>query len=171
MKMHQRRAANLRELAAQLPAHKKHLNESANLLEEMSRDNSRLRSILLSHGLIAGPMNDRKRNLLWTKLLTITTEVTGVSKDDLMGRSQVHKIGTPRRIMITAWHEVTTDSYAGIGRRFGKDHSAIIHSVKTTTQECQIYPHVREMKEKIADALRVYLERYQHTKPRPSDEK
>ena len=162
--MYQRRAATLVELAAQYPDHKKPLTDSANIIIELSRDNSRLRSIMLAHGLMAGPMNGRKRNLLWRKCLKITSEVTGVSEADLMGRSQRHAIGNPRRIMITAWREVTNDSYTGIGRRFGKDHTAILHSVKATTAECTVYPAVKATKDRIADGLRAILDKMHNRK-------
>jgi chromosomal replication initiator protein len=68
-----------------------------------------------------------------------------LSEDDLLSRSRKQKIAKARQIAMYLCRELTDDSYAHIGTRFGgRDHSTVIHAYRKIEEKIEENPDLQE---------------------------
>ncbi len=66
----------------------------------------------------------------------------GISKEVMRSRDKRKKISRPRQIIMFLARELTNASYPKIGRHFGRDHTTIVHGVKSLRERMQTNPKV-----------------------------
>lgn len=68
-----------------------------------------------------------------------------VSHDDLVGRSRRKEVVHPRHIGMYLCREITSLSFAAIGRRFGgRDHSTVSHACEKVSDRLDVQPGLEE---------------------------
>jgi chromosomal replication initiator protein len=68
-----------------------------------------------------------------------------LSEDDLLSRSRKQKVAKARQIAMYLCRELTEDSYAHIGTRFGgRDHSTVIHAYRKIEEKVEENPDLQE---------------------------
>ena len=68
-----------------------------------------------------------------------------LSTDDLLSRSRKQEIAKARQVAMYLCRELTDQSYASIGTRFGgRDHSTVIHAYKKIEDRMDVEPDVRD---------------------------
>jgi chromosomal replication initiator protein len=68
-----------------------------------------------------------------------------LSEDDLLSRSRKQKVAKARQIAMYLCRELTDDSYAHIGTRFGgRDHSTVIHAYRKIEEKIEENPDLQE---------------------------
>jgi len=68
-----------------------------------------------------------------------------LSTDDLLSRSRKQEVAKARQVAMYLCRELTEQSYASIGTRFGgRDHSTVIHAYKKIEDRIEEEPEVRE---------------------------
>ena len=68
-----------------------------------------------------------------------------LSEDDLLSRSRKQKVAKARQIAMYLCRELTDDSYAHIGTRFGgRDHSTVIHAYRKIEEKVEENPDLQE---------------------------
>lgn len=95
----------------------------AEINKELSDD--RLRQLLSDH------LNNRRPSLTPEAILDYTTEVFGLSKNDLLGRSRKQPIVRGRHAFCLAVRKLTDTPLTAIGSMIGRDHTTVMHSIKT----------------------------------------
>lgn len=65
-------------------------------------------------------------------IINITSEVTGISVEGIMGSRRYREYSEARFIAIYFIRDKFNDTISGIGRLFSRDHSTIIHAIETT---------------------------------------
>jgi chromosomal replication initiator protein len=85
--------------------------------------------------------------------------------DLLVGKGRKRKIARPRQIAMALTREITGKSLPEIGRDFGRDHTTVLHAVRTVQTLCstndKVRSHYHELRQKI-----LYMPR----KPTPLEE-
>ncbi|MEM6913885.1 MAG: DnaA/Hda family protein, partial [Pseudomonadota bacterium] len=95
----------------------------ADIGRELSDD--RLRQLLSEH------LNNRRPSLTPEAIFDYTTEVFGLSKSDLLGRSRKQPIVRGRHAFCLAVRKLTDTPLTAIGSMIGRDHTTVMHSIKT----------------------------------------
>lgn len=91
--------------------------------QELSDD--RLRRLLAEH------LNNRRPSLTPEAIFDYTTEVFDLSKTDLLGRSRKQPIVRGRHAFCLAVRKLTDTPLTAIGSMIGRDHTTVMHSIKT----------------------------------------
>lgn len=76
-------------------------------------------------------LQQTKRPITPEAILTYTTELFAVSRDDLMGRSRKQPIVRARHAFCFAVRKLTDTPLKAIGSFVGRDHTTVMHSVRT----------------------------------------
>lgn len=64
------------------------------------------------------------------KIITVVASITGISKKDLLGKSQTQECSLSRQIAMYLCRQELHLSFQGIGRIFSRDHSTVMTSVR-----------------------------------------
>ncbi|MEM9810102.1 MAG: helix-turn-helix domain-containing protein, partial [Pseudomonadota bacterium] len=88
-------------------------------------NDERLRRLLSEH------LSHRRPSLTPEAIFDFTTEVFDVSKSDLMGRSRKQPIVRSRHAFCLAVRKLTDTPLTAIGSMIGRDHTTVMHSIKT----------------------------------------
>jgi len=95
-----------------------------------------------------------------------TAEITGetirdligcqfrVSVDDLCSRSRKRTIAFPRQVAMYLTRKFTNQSLADIGTIYNRDHSTVLHAIKTITREMSQQASVRQQVEMLSAKLK-----------------
>ena len=95
-----------------------------------------------------------------------TAEITGetirdligcqfrVSVDDLCSRSRKRTIAFPRQMAMYLTRKFTNQSLADIGNIYNRDHSTVLHAIKTITREMSQQASVRQQVEMLSAKLK-----------------
>jgi chromosomal replication initiator protein len=95
-----------------------------------------------------------------------TAEITGetirdligcqfrVSVDDLCSRSRKRTIAFPRQMAMYLTRKFTNQSLADIGTIYNRDHSTVLHAIKTITREMSQQASVRQQVEMLSAKLK-----------------
>lgn len=75
------------------------------------------------------------RRITDTQVIAAVAEFFHLSSNDLTGRGRKKEVVEPRQIAMYLLREVLELSYPYIGKKFGRDHTTVIHSVEKITQE------------------------------------
>lgn len=76
-----------------------------------------------------------------------------VSREELCSRSRKRSIVFPRQVAMYLTRKFTAHSLGEIGGMYSRDHSTVLHSIKTITQQILQKTSVREQVEQLARAL------------------
>ncbi|MEO1043721.1 MAG: DnaA/Hda family protein, partial [Pseudomonadota bacterium] len=114
---------SVRELEGLLSLVQVATEAEADIGKELSDD--RLRQLLSEH------LNNRRPSLTPEAIFDYTTEVFGLSKTDLLGRSRKQPIVRGRHAFCLAVRKLTDTPLTAIGAMIGRDHTTVMHSIKT----------------------------------------
>lgn len=87
-------------------------------------------------------------------IIARTTELTRVSRKDLLGRGRPQHVAAARQLAMYAMRELTSLSFPAIGDKFGRDHSTVIHACNLI-QRRALDPSYRRMVAKLLAAVGV----------------
>lgn len=101
------------------------------------------------------------RNSRTVTIDTIQREVQryfNVTHEEIIGEKRERRISTPRHIAIYLSHELTSESYPSIGKKFGnRDHSTVMHSCskieKQIKTDRELFDKVETIRKNIKDKL------------------
>ena len=83
----------------------------------------------------AGAGNDMIFERLLDKIQNIVSNYFNISLSDMLSQRRSRPLASPRQIAIYLAKKMTTRSLPEIGRRFAnRDHTTVIHAVKTITR-------------------------------------
>jgi chromosomal replication initiator protein len=83
-------------------------------------------------------------------------EVFGVKLQDFRARTRTKAVAFPRQVAMYIARQLTSDSYADIGRGFGgKDHTTVLHAVTKIEGLLQEDPKFRRTIEHIINTIRL----------------
>jgi len=83
-------------------------------------------------------------------------EVFGVKPQDLRSRTRTRAVAFPRQVAMYVARQLTSDSYADIGRGFGgKDHTTVLHAVHKIEALLQEDPKFQKTLEHIINTIRI----------------
>jgi chromosomal replication initiator protein len=83
-------------------------------------------------------------------------EVFGVKPHDLRARTRTKAVAFPRQVAMYLSRQLTSDSYADIGRSFGgKDHTTVLHAVQKIEALLQEDPKFRKTLDHIINTIRI----------------
>lgn len=85
----------------------------------------RMRRLLSDH------LSQKRATLTPEAILDYTTEVFGLSKDDLLGRSRKQPIVRARHAFCFAVRKLTETPLTAIGSMIKRDHTTVMHSIRT----------------------------------------
>jgi chromosomal replication initiator protein len=85
------------------------------------------RSVLSSH---FGGEEVESRRITGDRIIDACCEYFGVSRGALMGASRVKELVRARHVTMFLLREEAAESFAGIGLRFGRHHSSVLHAVE-----------------------------------------
>ena len=77
-----------------------------------------------------------------------------VSIEDLRSRSRKRSIAFPRQVAMYLTRKYTDKSLADIGAIYNRDHSTVLHAIKTITLDMSRQPSVREQVEMLCAQLK-----------------
>ena len=91
-----------------------------------------------------------------SEILRRVSETFGVKPSDLRARTRTKAVAFPRQVAMYLTRQLTSDSYADIGRGFGgKDHTTVLHAVNKIEGLLQEDPKFQKTLEHIINSLRV----------------
>lgn len=74
------------------------------------------------------------------------TEHYGLSLTELLSGRRTWAVVGPRQIAMYLAKILTTHSYPEIGRRFGgRDHTTVLHAIRTVSNKCQTNPDIKDV--------------------------
>jgi chromosomal replication initiator protein len=95
-----------------------------------------------------------------------STEITGetirdligsqfrVSVDELLSRSRKRSVAFPRQVAMYLTRKFTDQSLADIGSIYNRDHSTVLHAIKTITRDMSQQAAVRQQVEMLCAKLK-----------------
>ncbi|GGY49924.1 chromosomal replication initiator protein DnaA [Parvularcula lutaonensis] len=81
--------------------------------------------------LLSDHLKQRRQQVTPEAILDFTTETFGLSKDDLMSRSRKQPIVRARHAFCFAVRKLTDTPLTAIGSMIGRDHTTVMHSIRT----------------------------------------
>ena len=114
---------SVRELEGALSLVQVAVEAEADMGSSLSDD--RLRKLLSDH------LNQNRPTLTPEAIFDFTSEVFGLSKEDLLGRSRKQPIVRARHAFCLAVRRLTDTPLTAIGSMIGRDHTTVMHSIKT----------------------------------------
>lgn len=72
-----------------------------------------------------------------TACLLASCDYFGVTKTEILGRSRIYHVVWARQVFQAMVYEFGNRVFTDTGKALRKDHSSIMHSVKTVSNECE----------------------------------
>ena len=89
-------------------------------------------------------------------ILRRVAEVFHVKPQDLRAKTRTKAVAFPRQVAMYLARQLTSDSYADIGRGFGgKDHTTVLHAVNKIDAMLQQDPKLRRTLDHIINTIRL----------------
>lgn len=143
-------ADSLTENVRQLEGAVKQLSAHAKLRGE-TLDIADVKQIL---GDEVGVQAERRRPQL-KEIIEVVASHYSLSPDDLISRGRQKTISNARQVAMYFGRDMTSLSYASIGRRFGgRDHSTVIHACKKVQDQIDVHDEYEEEIESIQSEIR-----------------
>ena len=104
----------------------------------------------IDHTLVRDVVRERTRGVLTTgvsieKIVRKVSELSGVSEQDIVGKSRKMEIAEARQVSMFLCREILGGSLSGIGLFFGgRDHTTVMHAVKTISDKIQKNTNVKD---------------------------
>jgi chromosomal replication initiator protein len=84
------------------------------------------------------------------------SEVFGVKPHDLRAKTRTKAVAFPRQVAMYLARQLTSDSFADIGRSFGgKDHTTVLHAVNKIESLLQEDAKFRKTLDNIINTIRI----------------
>jgi chromosomal replication initiator protein len=110
----------------------------------------------LAHEVLANIWGNEERLISVEDILRRVSEVFGVKQADLRSKTRTKAVAFPRQVAMYVARQLTSDSYADIGRGFGgKDHTTVLHAVHKIEALLQDDPKFQKTLEHIISTIRV----------------
>ncbi|HSE96150.1 MAG TPA: chromosomal replication initiator protein DnaA [Methylomirabilota bacterium] len=110
----------------------------------------------LAQEVLANIWGNEERHITLDEILRRVSETFGVKPSDLRARTRTKAVAFPRQVAMYLTRQLTSDSYADIGRGFGgKDHTTVLHAVNKIEGLLQEDPKFQKTLEHIINSLRV----------------
>jgi chromosomal replication initiator protein len=110
----------------------------------------------LAQEVLANIWGHEERHITLDEILRRVSEAFGVKPSDLRARTRTKAVAFPRQVAMYLTRQLTSDSYADIGRGFGgKDHTTVLHAVNKIELLLQEDPKFQKTIEHIINSLRV----------------
>lgn len=88
--------------------------------------------------------------------LNIISEVTGVSKDDILGRKRYWEYVLARHILLYFMYHYSYMSITAIGRASGRDHTSVIHGNQSIVKKVSINdPKTLQIIDSVKEKLKI----------------
>ena len=104
----------------------------------------------IDHTLVRDVVRERTGGVLTTgvsieKIVRKVSELSGVSEQDIVGKSRKMEIAEARQVSMFLCREILGGSLSGIGLFFGgRDHTTVMHAVKTISDKIQKSTKVKD---------------------------
>jgi chromosomal replication initiator protein len=113
-------------------------------------------SLDLAQEVLANIWGTEERLVTLDDILRRVAEVFHVKPQDLRAKTRTKAVAFPRQIAMYLARQLTSDSYADIGRGFGgKDHTTVLHAVNKIEALLQQDPKFRRTIEHIINTIRL----------------
>jgi hypothetical protein len=132
-------------------------DEYANYAENARAGSAMLRdAILLAKGIVPLPLKNKplplpvelpepcpmcgapeRPRLLITHIQATVAAYYGLPAEAMTSRQQYHRVSHPRQMAMFVASELTPHSIAEVGRRFNRDHTTVLHALKTVKQRIE----------------------------------
>jgi chromosomal replication initiator protein len=110
----------------------------------------------LAQEVLANIWGTEERHITLDEILRRVSETFGVKPSDLRARTRTKAVAFPRQVAMYLTRQLTSDSYADIGRGFGgKDHTTVLHAVNKIEALLQDDPKFQKTLEHIINSLRL----------------
>ena len=110
----------------------------------------------LAQEVLANIWGNEERLISLEDILRRVGEVFGVKQADLRSKTRTKAVAFPRQVAMYVARQLTSDSYADIGRGFGgKDHTTVLHAVHKIEALLQDDPKFQKTLEHIINTIRV----------------
>ena len=110
----------------------------------------------LAQEVLANIWGNEERLISLEDILRRVSEVFGVKQADLRSKTRTKAVAFPRQVAMYVARQLTSDSYADIGRGFGgKDHTTVLHAVHKIAALLQDDPKFQKTLEHIINTIRV----------------
>lgn len=109
----------------------------------------------LAQEVLASLLGTEERLVTVEEIQRRVADAYGVKPQDLRARTRTKAVAFPRQVAMYLARQLTSDSYADIGRAFGgKDHTTVIHAVRKIEDRLQADPGFRRTLDQIITGLR-----------------
>ena len=113
-------------------------------------------SLDLAQEVLANIWGHEERLIALDDIQRRVSEVFGVKPQDLRAKSRTKAVAFPRQVAMYLARQLTSDSYADIGRGFGgKDHTTVLHAVNKIQALLQQDPKFQKTIEHIINTIRL----------------
>jgi chromosomal replication initiator protein len=113
-------------------------------------------SLDLAQEVLANIWGNEERLVTIDEIQRRVGEVFGVKLQDLRSRTRTKAVAFPRQVAMYVCRQLTSDSFADIGRGFGgKDHTTVLHAVHKIEALLQEDPKFRKTIDHIINTIRI----------------
>ncbi len=113
-------------------------------------------SLDLAQEVLANIWGAEERLITLDEIQRRVSEVFGVKPHDLRSKTRTKAVAFPRQVAMYLARQLTSDSFADIGRGFGgKDHTTVLHAVNKIEALLQEDPKFRKTLDHVINTIRV----------------